>query len=125
MTISEASERYQIPIEILEEYEKWGLCGAVKKVMGDRQYDDSDLEKLSLIMTLHDIGFVADEIEAYMKLAEEGGSGGWEQLRMLDQKRTATLDEIHFCERQLERLDYLRHEIRKQTHMRSAGDQKI
>ena len=60
-----------------------------------------------------------------MHLAEEGGSGGWEQLRMLDQKRTATLDEIHFCERQLERLDYLRHEIRKQTHMRSAGDQKI
>ena len=76
MTISEASERYQIPIEILEEYEKWGLCGAVKKVMGDWQYDDSDLEKLSLIMTLHDIGFAADEIEAYMKLAEEGGSGG-------------------------------------------------
>ena len=60
MTISEASERYQIPIEILEEYEKWGLCGAVKKVMGDWQYDDSDLEKLSLIRTLHDIGFAAE-----------------------------------------------------------------
>ena len=75
MTISEASERYQIPIEILEEYEKWGLCGAVKKVMGDWQYDDSDLEKLSLIMSLHDIGFAGDEMEAYMKLAEEGGSG--------------------------------------------------
>ena len=57
MTIYEASERYQIPIEVLREYESWGLCGAVKKVMGDWQYDDQDLERLSMIMTLHDIGF--------------------------------------------------------------------
>lgn len=34
MTIYEASERYNIPLEILREYESWGLCGAVKKVMG-------------------------------------------------------------------------------------------
>ena len=33
MTIQEASERYQIPMHILREYESWGLCGAVKKVM--------------------------------------------------------------------------------------------
>lgn len=38
MTIQEASERYQIPMHILREYESWGLCGAVKKVMGDWQY---------------------------------------------------------------------------------------
>ena len=34
MTIQEASEHYQIPMKILREYESWGLCGAVKKVMG-------------------------------------------------------------------------------------------
>ena len=39
MTIQEASERYHIPMHILREYESWGLCGAVKKVMGDWQYD--------------------------------------------------------------------------------------
>ena len=26
MTIEEASERYNIPMEILREYEGWGLC---------------------------------------------------------------------------------------------------
>ena len=46
MTIQEASERYHIPMHILREYERWGLCGAVKKVMGDWQYDDADLERL-------------------------------------------------------------------------------
>ena len=55
MTIQEASERYQIPMHILREYESWGLCGAVKKVMGQWQCDDTDLERLSTIMTLHDI----------------------------------------------------------------------
>lgn len=34
MTKKEASEKYRIPMEILEEYEKWNLCSEVKKVMG-------------------------------------------------------------------------------------------
>ena len=55
--MEEASERYSIPLEILREYESWGLCGAVKKVMGAWQYDDTDLEHLSTIITLLDIGF--------------------------------------------------------------------
>ena len=43
MTIDEASTRYNIPLDILREYESWGLCGAVKKVMGAWQYDDQDI----------------------------------------------------------------------------------
>ena len=93
MTMQEASERYMIPIKILKEYESWGLCGAVKNVMGAWQYDDTDLERLLL----------------------EREDSDMARLRMLDQKRIAALDEIHFRERQLERLDYLRHELRKKT----------
>ena len=113
MTIQQASERYQIPMNVLREYESWGLCGAVKKVMGAWQYDDSDLERLSVIMTLHDIGFCTEEVETYMRLLLEGKATGAERLRMQEKKRAAALDEIHFKERQLQRLDYLRHEIRK------------
>lgn len=112
MTIQEASERYQIPMHILREYESWGLCGAVKKVMGDWQYDDTDLERLSTIMTLHDIGFTSEEVETYMRLLERENSCA-QRLAMLEEKRDAALDEIHFKERQLQRLDYLRHKIRK------------
>lgn len=113
MTIQEASERYQIPMNILREYESWGLCGAVKNVMGAWQYDDEDLERLSLIMTLHDIGFTTEEVETYMRLTLEQSGGERERLRMLGRKRDAALDQLHFHERQLERLDYLRHEIQK------------
>ena len=113
MTIQEASERYQIPMHILREYESWGLCGAVKQMMGQRQYDDNDLKRLSTIMTLHDIGFTTDEVEVYMRLLLEGEPSSTRRLRMLEEKRSAALDEIHFKEHQLQRLDYLRHEIRK------------
>lgn len=113
MTINEASERYQIPIEILKEYEGWGLCGTVKQVMGVWQYDDQDLERLSMIMALHDIGFTNGEVETYMRLMLQGESTEAQRLRMLNKKRESALDEIHLKEKQVDRLDYLRHKIRK------------
>ena len=111
MTIDEASERYKIPIDILREYESWGLCGEVKKVMGAWQYDERDLQRLSMIMTLHDIGFNRDEIETYMRLLLQGDSTVEERIDILKKKRRATLDEIHLKQTQLDRMDYLRYKI--------------
>ena len=108
MTMEEVWARYRIPLEILREYENWGLCGTAKG------FDDSDLERLSLIMTLHDIGFNSGEVENYMRLLMEGCSTDLERLSMLDRKRRTALDEIHFWERQLERLDDLRYRIRNE-----------
>lgn len=68
MTIQEASERYRIPLHILQEYERWGLCRAVKDVMGTWQYDQTDIERLSLILTLHDVEFTPEEVEHSMRL---------------------------------------------------------
>lgn len=99
MTKEEASRRYRIPPHILDECESWGLCGVVKKVMGAWQYDDEDLERLSTIMTLHDIGFTAEEVETYMRLLLEQPDSDRQRLRMMEEKRKETLDEIHFRER--------------------------
>lgn len=113
MTMKEASERYKIPMKILKEYEKWELCGAVKKVMGAWQYDDQDIERLGLIMTLKDIGFKSGEVETYMRLMLEGEHTENARLEMLNRKRGKTLNEIHFREKQIANMDYLRHEIQK------------
>ena len=113
MTINDASERYHIPVEVLKEYESWGLCGEVKKVMGVWQYNDQDLQRLSMIMTLHDVGFSNEEVEAYMRLFLKGDSTEKERLEMLKKKRGKVLDEIHFKEKQLDCMDYLRYKITK------------
>ncbi len=113
MTIDEVSRQYQIPEKVLKEYESWGGCDAVKKVMGAWQYDDQDLERLSLIMTLHDIGFDREEIETYMTLVLEGAGANDRKMQMLQKKREGILDEIHFREKKIQYLDYLRCEIRR------------
>lgn len=118
MTIDEVSRKYQIPINTLEEYEKWGGCGAVNKVIGDWQYDDQDLEKLSLIITLQEIGLDEKEVREYMMLLNRGEDTGNERLRILQKKRVGLLDEIHFWEKKLEHLDYLRYEITKKNKRR-------
>ena len=92
MTIQEASERYQIPMKLLKEYERWGLRGAKDKVEGAWQYDDTDLERLSMVMTLCGIGFTAEEAERYMRLLLEEEGGELACLRMLDQKRVSVLE---------------------------------
>lgn len=114
MTKEEASKRYQIPVKILDAYESWGLCGTVKRGMGAWQYDDQDLERLSTIMALYDMGFTADEVESYMRLLLSDTDTARERMRMLEKRRDQALDEIHLKEKQLQRLDYLRHQMRGQ-----------
>ena len=113
MTIQEASERYKIPIDVLREYESLGLCGAVKNVMDAWQYDEEDIQRLSTIMTLHDVGFSNEEVETYMRLLLEGENTEQERLAIISRHRSSTLDEIHFKQAQLDRLDYLRYKIQK------------
>ena len=48
-----------------------------------------------------------------MKLYLAGRDTRAERLVLLNKRRLASLDEIHFKEMQLARLDYLRYEIQK------------
>ena len=47
-----------------------------------------------------------------MGLVLQGTDSKEERLRFLEQKRHRLLDEIHFQENKLDRLDYLRYEIK-------------
>ena len=97
MTIEEVSRCCGIPLKALQEY------------------DDTDPEHLSVLITLHEIGFERAEIETYMRLMEKEDSDG-QRLRILDRKRCSLLDEIHFREKQLSHLDYLRYSIRREQN---------
>lgn len=98
MTKEEASRQYQIPVSVLDEYERWGLCDAVKKGMGNWQYDVTDTERIGIVMSLHDMGFDAEKIELYMRLllCEEDTED--ERLTMIVKKRGQLLDDTHFKE---------------------------
>lgn len=109
MTKLEAVEKYGIPIDILDEYEHWGFCSAEEEAVAQPDFGDRDIEYLSLIMVLHYVGFSADDAEAYMRLYATGDPTEGTRLRMLEKRRSDTLDEIHLREHQLDKIDYLRH----------------
>lgn len=119
MTREEVSLNYQIPIEILQQYEKWDLFDNRKKEMGKWQYDDQDLELLSLILTLHDIGFNKREIQQYMLLYRKEETNT-ECIRILKQKRGEILNGIHVQEKRLEYLDYLRYKVQKSMEKKES-----
>ena len=60
------------------------MCQEIKKVMGVWQYDETDFERLSLIMMLHDLDFTVEEINKYMKLSLEKNER--ECLKLLNKK---------------------------------------
>ena len=43
------------------------MCDTVKSVMGAWRYDDEDMERLSVIATIRDIGFEYGEIANYLR----------------------------------------------------------
>ena len=113
MTITEMSEKYKIHLALLQRYavEKTGAEGTDEK---RRQADlyrftDSDIEQLSVRMTLQDIGFAEEEIAAYLRLRQDGENSAEACLNMLNKLRSRTLDMIHGKEKALERIDYLRY----------------
>lgn len=62
---------------------------------------------------LREFDFSEDEIAHYLKLSAAGQCSAPERLRMLLDKRRATLDVIHRLEEQIAGMDTMRHEIRK------------
>lgn len=102
MTREEVLRRYKIPADILDEYEPQG-----------QKYDDSDIECISKIMTLNDIGLRKEDINAYILLEQAGAATANERLKILEVNRRSVLEELHKKEKQLECLDYLRYRIKK------------
>ena len=80
--------------------------------MGAWQYDDEDIHRLSTIMTLHDVGFSMKKWRSTCGCCWKGkirNRNGWR----LSVGTATAMDEIHFKQTQLDRLDYLRYKIQK------------
>ncbi|MCI8631064.1 MAG: MerR family transcriptional regulator [Firmicutes bacterium] len=109
MTYEEISENYGIPREILREYER--------RSAGKCKYDDGDIKKLGILMTLRSIGFEKDEEEEYIRLILDGDDTAEQRMSMLIKKRNETLEDIHVLEKCIDSIDYLRYELRKEKEL--------
>lgn len=111
MNIKEVSEKFNINLVELENYENIGLFDDIKKVNGIGEYEDRDIEKLSKIVTLKKVGLELEEILRYMKLVEQGDFSKDERVRILNRKRQLILEDIHNKQKSIDCLDWLIYEM--------------
>lgn len=110
MTREEVCRCCQIPMKVLSAYEHWNQEEG-HSCSDEWQYDDEDIQKLSMIITLSEAGLTENQIECYMRLAEKDGTEN-RRMALLNKQREHALTQIHMLEQQIERLDYLRYQIR-------------
>lgn len=108
MTEDELRKNYGISCEVLRLYGR--CCPCDEAACPD---DAQELSRLSLLLTLRESGFSEEEVVTYLRLLREGAQSETTRLRLLDEKRATLLAEIHVREGQLDRLDCLRHDLRK------------
>ena len=112
MTRQEISERYCVSAKVLDAYER---CLADnkdgQKHSARHHYTERDLEQISLLLKLHDLGFSSQEAQEYMRLCRCRCETSGQRLAMLEKRRADFLEEIHRKEKQLDRLDYLRYQL--------------
>lgn len=110
MTVEEVRMKYHIPLPVLSEYESWGLRSSTDAA-GEAPYTDGDIEKLSTMVTLYDMGFTQDEVKKYMKLLVSSKDTKKERLQMLSVLRGKVMNDIHQAQKNIDCLDYFRYQL--------------
>ena len=78
MTRQEISERYCVSAKVLDAYERC-LAGNKdgQKCSAHHHYTEQDLAQISLLLTLHDLGFSSQEAQEYMRVDMKPLDGAW------------------------------------------------
>lgn len=113
MKIKEVSDRFNISTITLRYYEKAGLFDDVKRVNGIREYEDKDIDGLSMIITLKNLGFDIESVLKFVELSKQGDTTIKERAVILKQQRCTLLDKIHEHQKNLDCLDYLIYKMKK------------
>lgn len=107
MTIKEVSEKYGISTDTLRYYERVGMLPPVNRTSGGiRDYADSDLSWIELILCLRNAGLPIEAIIEYVKLFQEGDGTIEARLQLLNEQRKTLLSQKEQIETALSRLNY-------------------
>ncbi len=75
MTIREVSEKYEISQDTLRYYERVGMIPPVTRTEGGiRDYQESDLVWVELVMCMRSAGLTVDAMIQYVRLSRAGDS---------------------------------------------------
>lgn len=114
MTLEEASERFRIGIEKLNDYAENGLIVHEALVNAVPDYTEDELRKVGVIHALLTAGMDVNTLRKYLQLRRQKGQSKDEQIRLLRKQRCELLEEIHSKQQCLDELDYMIDATRKE-----------
>lgn len=106
LTLQDASKMFDIPVDILQQYEKSGLLQSTEQNKKTGSYEEDDFKQLGLVRFLLDAGFTQKETRRYLDLMKNNGTDE-EQIRMLRKQRCELLEGIHEKQQMLDQIDYM------------------
>jgi DNA-binding transcriptional MerR regulator len=108
MTITEVSERYDIPQNTLRYYERIGLLPRVKRnKSGIRDYTEEDCGWVEFIKCLRNAGIPIEVLLEYVELFLQGDEDTVEARKeLLIEHRVEVVKRIENLKKSLERIDY-------------------
>ena len=105
MKRQDMSDIYGISPSTLDYYE------SLNKVKKD-EYNEEDIEKISLILSLQKLNFVQEDIDDFMHLNQLDEQTLFKRINILKRKRRQLLDDIHHKQKTLDDLDCLLYQLK-------------
>lgn len=113
MTIEQASRRFGVSLEKLQDYEAQGLFDCHRRSDGSIAYMDELMDYIGIINILLDAGAEVDTLRDFMQKLMKSTLTKEEKLRFLRRHREKLLDKIHEKQKSLDQLDYLIYDAKK------------
>ncbi len=107
MTISEVSERYDMPQDTLRYYERIGLLPHVSRnKSGVRDYTEEDCRRVEFIKCMRRAGLPVEVLIEYVGLFQQGDETVEARKALLVEQRRLLANRMEDMQRTLDRLDY-------------------
>ena len=106
MNINEISLTYNVLVDCIQDFENQGFFDEVKHIDGEKIYEEKDIQKLSFLMTLKNVGMSIQDMKKYIQYISEGDSTLSQRIDMLTRYRQALLEKAHTCYKSIDILDY-------------------
>lgn len=106
MTISEVSQKYDIPQNTLRYYERVGLIPRVNRnKSGIRDYNEVDCNWVEYIKCMRDVGIPIEVLIEYVALFQQGDETIEARIQIIIEQRELLRQRVENMQKTLERLD--------------------
>ncbi|MCM1570111.1 MAG: MerR family transcriptional regulator [Roseburia sp.] len=107
MTISEVSEKYDIPVDTLRYYERVGIIPPVtRNERGIRDYQEEDIGWVETAKCMRSAGLPVEALTEYLRLYQQGDATITARLNLLVEQRKKLEEQQRQIKDTLNRLNY-------------------